>query len=147
MQSTGCSSRRGGRPKSDAHLCRRRSCRLPPPPLLPPNSLLSWPHLASQINELEAILGQFEGQNELLHAKLCVGQCWGCALPGLVHPPPPPSQPSLGSTLHLPLNRPCLSPVPTTRNEYIEEMIKLEGVKDCMTAVGVPIEMAEELLR
>ncbi|KAL4423221.1 hypothetical protein ABPG77_000013 [Micractinium sp. CCAP 211/92] len=54
------------------------------------------------INELEAILGEFNGQNELLHAKL---------------------------------------------NEYIEELGKLEGVKDNMVGGGLPVELAVELLR
>ncbi|KAL4434309.1 hypothetical protein ABPG75_000750 [Micractinium tetrahymenae] len=54
------------------------------------------------INELEAIVGEFGGQNELLHAKL---------------------------------------------NQYVEELGKLDGVKDNMVGGGLPVELAVELLR
>ncbi|EFN51713.1 hypothetical protein CHLNCDRAFT_54921 [Chlorella variabilis] len=55
-----------------------------------------------KINELEAILGEFDGNNELLHTKL---------------------------------------------NEYIEELTKLDAVKDNMIGAGQQAELAVELLR
>ncbi len=38
-------------------------------------------------------------------------------------------------------------PCPLRSNEYIEELGKLEGVKDNMVGGGLPVELAVELLR
>lgn len=55
-------------------------------------------------------------------------------------PPTPGHQP------HPPFS-PCLPVALSCSNEYVEELGRLEGVKDNMTGGGQPVELAVELLR